>query len=1614
MAIENSDLLIVQKAGGELRKASFEDLKSEVLTDVPEAPEGGIPEAPDDGNQYARQNKAWSVVDTPTATPTQRLTITVSDPTQSVFNTAPIEITSGSELIYLNGTLLTSGGDYDVTGNSEVTLATNAVLGDIFELFSNNEITGERVSQNLGYQKSASSGVVTITDGSNAVIDGATTADAGLLIASDKNKLDNIESGAQVNINADWNATSGDAEILNKPTIPTATSDLTNDSGFITIDDVPENSIPEAPSDDKQYARKNEAWAEVDIPAGFSGDYNDLTNKPTIGTGLLTIITADGTTQGTFGANDTGSTTITLPEGFSGDYDDLTNKPNSTLRVTITVSSDTQSVFDTSPVTITSGSELVYLNGALLNSGTDYDVTGDSEITVDTAAVLGDVFELFSNSTITGERVKQNLGYQKRASSGVVTITDGGNAVIDGATTADAGLLTAADKTKLNGIEQGAEVNVQSDWIAPDSSDAHIKNKPTIGSGTLTVKNSDGSTAGTFGANQTDNTTINLPEGFSGDYNDLDNLPTIGTGILTINNSDGSTAGTFGANQTNNTTIDLPEGFSGDYTDLDNKPTIGTGTLTVKNSDGSNAGTFGANQTTNTTITLPEGFSGDYDDLTNKPDSVVTKIVAGAGVSVNNGGIGEVTVTSTVDQLEFGGSADVTSSTVPSTTFNAVPLAIADFYVNVGSGKFSSQWAAVTDNATTDTDADPGDYLVYNGSSFEHIPSGTPPSADPNWIAAGGTLEPVNKNNQLVIGNDAADVSLDITGKASSTATTSTDGSTTLTTKGYVDGLIPTVGEGTLTINLPDGSSPTFGANQSTNTTIDIPEPFSGDYGDLTNKPTIGTGTLTVTQGGDTVGTFNANATGNSTIDVAAPFSGDYDDLTNKPNIGNGTLTIAQGGTAVGTFNANSTGNVRIDVDAPFSGDYNDLSNRPTIGTGTLTIKDGGGNTLGTFGANQTNSTTINLPDSSGDLTDVTPDDINYKHPDDGAVQRTLQSKLEEFVSVKDFGAVGDNTTDDTVAINAALDWWSAGPYRHLHFPAGIYKYNGTKKIDFGFGGKFNSVGSFSAHTLKLTMDGSITLPDINAPGPVANQRVFVFSRLLYSEIQMNVDAGGYFGGLGNDDTFTESEPRNGGTVFLTIEAAYYTKIKLVTEAYEGRLLHCTDFGSTEDEYYNGFHRNVFIDVDIACQGRLYGIAPRVGQAFYMDSGQNRMTGGFGSFKWIGGGYWYGSVIEGLNDVRMEAVEAGDFVKSAGLEIRGSANVHADTIFLGETININDYNDSTLDTWYRTNRDGSRELVDRSSILLNITSGNKPMWSGGSFERKSCNIFIDKLNLLIGGVGLNIENTEPAGSGIIISQLNSTKCNLPINITDSACDVSIQAVTASQNGVLLRKYSPSNSDHNAYYDINFSKPGQFIFNNDSAIEIVGPHLDFVLSGNIYTTTALSRANADSPWPAVLKLEDDCNVTLQNAIIGMPGFGGFPVWLPSSSNPNSNNLRCINTTFNSGGQPFNSSPDGARPKYAQGCKGYQTEQHGSVYFNQNTDQVQYAPCYIDAPNRTCILTSTTNINMPECVSVYDSVNNRYAFRLKENLTVNGTYTVNYMVNAVTASGFNDTENFTTGQ
>ena len=69
----------------------------------------------------------------------------------------------------------------------------------------------------------------------------------------------------------------------------------------------------------------------------------------------------------------------------------------------------------------------------------------------------------------------------------------------------------------------------------------------------------------------------------------------------------------------------------------------------------------------------------------------------------------------------------------------------------------------------------------------------------------------------------------------------------------------------------------------------------------------------------------------------------------------------------------------------------------------------------------------------------------NYNQGGTGAVARTTASKLQESVSVKDFGAVGDGVTDDTAAIQA---FFNASKNKRGFLNAGKYKINTSITLD--------------------------------------------------------------------------------------------------------------------------------------------------------------------------------------------------------------------------------------------------------------------------------------------------------------------------------------------------------------------------------------------------------------------------------------------------------------------------------------------------------------------------------------------------------------------------------------
>ena len=99
-----------------------------------------------------------------------------------------------------------------------------------------------------------------------------------------------------------------------------------------------------------------------------------------------------------------------------------------------------------------------------------------------------------------------------------------------------------------------------------------------------------------------------------------------------------------------------------------------------------------------------------------------------------------------------------------------------------------------------------------------------------------------------------------------------------------------------------------------------------------------------------------------------------------------------------------------------------------------------------------------------------TSDGVQFTQSGTGAVQRTVESKLQDVVSVKDFGAVGDEVTDDTAAIQAAFDH-AAQTGKAVYFPAGKYLVSQiavSKSVSFFGDGRTNTRIRSSNDTLNL------------------------------------------------------------------------------------------------------------------------------------------------------------------------------------------------------------------------------------------------------------------------------------------------------------------------------------------------------------------------------------------------------------------------------------------------------------------------------------------------------------------------------------------------------------------
>ena len=175
---------------------------------------------------------------------------------------------------------------------------------------------------------------------------------------------------------------------------------------------------------------------------------------------------------------------------------------------------------------------------------------------------------------------------------------------------------------------------------------------------------------------------------------------------------------------------------------------------------------------------------------------------------------------------------------------------------------------------------------------------------------------------------------------------------------------------------------------------------------------------------------------------------------------------------------------------------------------------------------------------------------LSYTPTGTGAVATTVQAKLRESVSVKDFGAIGDNIHDDTAAIN---NWLT-----HIvtngkigTVPAGTYRF--TSALLGGIGSNWGIVGDGSAVTTFL-YDGANTTTDIvtlgNGVANLINVRLQGFT--LKSNTTMTAGIGLHIRRLCRSlvyDVIVDGQDGNGklwhGTRFNGLDNVFYDRFEV-------------------------------------------------------------------------------------------------------------------------------------------------------------------------------------------------------------------------------------------------------------------------------------------------------------------------------------------------------------------------------------------------------------------------------------------------------------------------------------
>lgn len=182
----------------------------------------------------------------------------------------------------------------------------------------------------------------------------------------------------------------------------------------------------------------------------------------------------------------------------------------------------------------------------------------------------------------------------------------------------------------------------------------------------------------------------------------------------------------------------------------------------------------------------------------------------------------------------------------------------------------------------------------------------------------------------------------------------------------------------------------------------------------------------------------------------------------------------------------------------------------------------------------------------------------NYMPAGKGATVRSVQNKLSEIVSVKDFGAKGDGVSDDTASIQNAIDFLQTGTGGTLFFPPGVYITSSTLMIGNGSASKFSTY-----YGVQLVGAGGGVMP-----GPGNRAAVTIKSNFAGPAITVQ----GPIGSWGVENICLVANTNSASGVGIKVVSGQFGKVRnvLVTGFYGAGIV-TTTTGTSYLTYHNSF-----------------------------------------------------------------------------------------------------------------------------------------------------------------------------------------------------------------------------------------------------------------------------------------------------------------------------------------------------------------------------------------------------------------------------------------------------------